>query len=301
MTTIQPAGRHSVGLAGIGLMGSAVAHRLLGAGFDVLGYDVDPAKVAELVRLGGRAATDVGALARDTDVVVLCVFDTQQTEDVVENHLAPALTGGRRLTVLATSTCDPDRIEALAGRVADHGIRLVDAPVSGSSKKVQEGGGVSLVGGDPAAIASAAQVLEAIFPERYLVGRVGNGGRAKLAINLIAGLNRLVVAEGLVFAERMGLEPKEFLEIAKKAASYSSAMEEKGRKMVVADFAPLGRARQTLKDVKLMLEQGERLGQQLPLATLAADVLESCVRHGEGDLDNSVIINEIRRRTAPKA
>jgi 3-hydroxyisobutyrate dehydrogenase-like beta-hydroxyacid dehydrogenase len=131
------------------------------------------------------------------------------------------------------------------------------------------------------------------------MGPVGNAGRAKLAINLILGLNRLALAEGLVFAERMGLEPRRFLEVARQAASYSQVMDTKGPKMVRGDFLPEGRVRQTLKDVQLMLAQARKLGQHLPLATLNAEVLEACVRNGEGDQDNSVVISEIRRRTEP--
>jgi 3-hydroxyisobutyrate dehydrogenase-like beta-hydroxyacid dehydrogenase len=288
--------RGPVGLIGLGLIGTAVAHRLLGAGFGVLGYDIDPEKRAAFAKLGGQPVEKLAEIARDADIMLTCVFDTDQTEDVVENGIAPAIPAGSRRLILAVSTCDPDRIAALAARVAPKDIRLMDTPVSGSSKSVQLGKGLALIGGEPEDIDSAKDVLDAVFPDRRHVGPVGNGGRAKLAINLIAGLNRLVIAEGLVFAERMGLEPKAFLQIAKEAASYSAAMEEKGRKMVEGDFEPLGRARQTLKDVHIMLEQGRRLGQQLPLAALAADVLESCVRQGEGDLDNSIIINEIRRR-----
>jgi 3-hydroxyisobutyrate dehydrogenase-like beta-hydroxyacid dehydrogenase len=290
-----------VGLIGLGLIGTAVAHRLLGSGYRVLGYDIDAEKRAAFAKLGGQPAESLSQIAQNVETMLTCVFDTDQTEDVVENAIAPAMPAGARRTVLAVSTCDPDRIAALAARVAHRGIRLMDTPVSGSSKSVQLGKGLALIGGEAADVATVKDVLDAVFPDRRHVGPVGNGGRAKLAINLIAGLNRLVVAEGLVFAEKMGLEPETFLQIAKDAASYSAAMEEKGRKMVTGDFAPLGRARQTLKDVHIMLEQGRRKGQQLPLAALAADVLEACVRHGEGDLDNSIIINEIRRRTSPKA
>lgn len=288
-----------VGIIGLGLMGSAMSRRLLPAGHGVLGYDIDPAKGAALEALGGRAAKSLAEVARDAHPILLCVFNTDQTEEVVEQGLIPALPAGATRTVLATSTCDPDRIAALSDRVAARDIRLIDVPVSGSSEQVGLGEGVALMGGDPAVAEAIAPILDVLFPVRFHMGAIGNGGRTKLAINLIAGLNRLVVAEGLVFGQRMGLDPKTFLEVAKHAASYSRSMETKGRKMVEGDFAPLGRARQTLKDVHLMLEQGRKLGQQLPLASLSADVLEACVRHGEGDLDNSIIINEIRRRTLP--
>jgi 3-hydroxyisobutyrate dehydrogenase-like beta-hydroxyacid dehydrogenase len=125
---------------------------------------------------------------------------------------------------------------------------------------------------------------------------VGDGGRAKLAVNLILGLNRLAMAEGLTFAERLGLDPAAFLEVARRSAAYSQVMDVKGAKMTGGDFAPEGRVTQHLKDVHLMLEQAERVKQQLPMLEVHADVLEACVREGEGDLDNSAVIKEIRRR-----
>ena len=287
----------TVGVVGLGLIGSALSQRLMAAGYRVLGHDVDAARNAALAQAGGEVTDSLADLARRADPILLAVFDTAQTEDVVENGILPAVGEGSGRIVLAMSTLDPDRIEALSARVAARGLRLLDTPISGSSSNVAEGSGVTLIGGDADALEEVAPVLDAIFAARFHMGKPGNGGRAKLAINLIAGLNRLVIAEGLVLGERMGLEPKHFLDVARRAASYSRAMDQKGAKMVSGDFEPLGRARQHLKDVQLMLEQGRRLGQQLPLATVHADVLEACLRAGEGDRDNSIIINEIRRRT----
>src|SRR6202012_201666 len=100
-------------------------------------------------------------------------------------------------------------------------------------------------------------VLDALFPRRFHIGKFGDGGRAKLAVNLILGLNRMALAEGLTFAERMGLDGKAFLDVAKGSASQSQVMDTKGPKMLGRDFAPEGRVKQTLKDVHMMLDQGE--------------------------------------------
>src|SRR5207248_8952383 len=137
-------------------------------------------------------------------------------------------------------------------------------PISGSSGQVSRGEGVGLIGGDPEAIVAAAPVLRAMFPKYFHIGTVGSGGRAKLAINLILGLNRLALAEGLVFAERLGLDPRAFLDVARRSACYSQVMDVKGPRMVRADFAPEGRITQHLKDVHLMLQQAQRLQQRLP-------------------------------------
>jgi 3-hydroxyisobutyrate dehydrogenase-like beta-hydroxyacid dehydrogenase len=283
----------TIGLIGLGLMGEALTGRLMGAGFDVLGYDIDPAKNARLDALGGSAAPSPQDMAR-CGRIVLAVFNTDQVEEVVERALLPRARPGT--IVLCTSTCDPDRIAALGERLRGTAIRFVEAPASGSSGQVRTGDGVGLIGGDGMTIEDVKPVLDALFPRRFHVGKLGDGGRAKLAINLILGLNRLALGEGLAFAERMGLDPKAFLDVAKGSACYSQVMDIKGPKMLARDFAPEGRVKQHLKDVQLMLELGERIGQQLPALQVHRDVLEACVRAGEDDLDNSIVIEEIRRR-----
>jgi 3-hydroxyisobutyrate dehydrogenase-like beta-hydroxyacid dehydrogenase len=208
--------------------------------------------------------------------------------------------GGRSdKIVLCASTCDPDRVAALAQRMASKGLYLLETPISGTSEQVRKGDGVGLLGGDREKLQKVSEIVEAITPAYFYVGEVGNGGRAKLAINLILGLNRLALAEGLVFAERMGLDADSFLAVARKSASYSQVMDIKGAKMVRGEFTPEGRIRQTLKDVKLMLAQARRRGQQLPLAMLNEEILEACVRQGESEDDNSAVIREIRRRRDP--
>ena len=286
-----------VGLIGVGLLGQALAHRLLGAGFEVVGFDVDPAKTARLAELGGRPAASIADLAARCDPIVLAVFSTDQVEEVVEQELLPVLGEGSGRIVLCASTCDPDRIAALGERVAARGLRFLETPVSGASGQVSRGEGVGLIGGDPQVASAMEPVLRALFPTYFHIGAIGDGGRAKLAVNLILGLNRLAVAEGLVFAERLGLDPQAFLEVARRSAAYSQVMDVKGSKMTRGEFIPEGRVTQHLKDVHLMLDQAERVGQELPLLQVHADVLEACVRQGEGDLDNSIVINEIRRRT----
>jgi 3-hydroxyisobutyrate dehydrogenase-like beta-hydroxyacid dehydrogenase len=290
--------RNPVGLIGVGLLGQALAHRLLGAGFEVIGFDVDPAKSARLTELGGRAAVSIADVAKRCQPIVLAVFSTDQVERVIEGELLPALGERSGKTVLCASTCDPDRVAALGERVAARGLRLLESPVSGASGQVSRGEGVGLIGGDPQTASEMEPILRALFPTYFHIGRIGDGGRAKLAVNLILGLNRLALAEGLVFAGRLGLDPAAFLKVARSSAAYSQVMDVKGGKMTRDEFTAEGRVTQHLKDVHLMLEQAERASQRLPLLEVHADVLEACVRAGEGDLDNSAVIKEIRRRTA---
>ena len=285
-----------IGIAGLGLLGSALAHRLIQAGYSPKGYDIDPDKIAALAKAGGIAAT-LDEVAH-CDVVMLAVFDTSQVEDVVTNAVLPALTGVPKI-VLCASTCDPDRIAALSETVSAHGLTLVETPVSGSSAQVRKGDGVGLLGGNKDAIDGVAGIVDALYPKWFYMGPVGNGGRAKLAINHMLGLNRLVLAEGLVFAQALGLDPAALLEVARQSAAYSQVMDIKGPKMVSGDYTPQGFIHQSLKDFKLIIEQAGKRGQEMPLATLNAEVLAACVSRGESERDNAAVIEEIKRRKKP--
>ncbi len=262
-----------LGLIGIGLLGQAFAERLLHAGFPVVGFDPEPAKHEQLIGLGGSASGSVEDVARASDVIILAVFSTDQVEEVTA-AIIQAVGRESGKIVMCASTCDPDRIAALSARAIDSGIRFLETPVSGTSEQVRRGEGVGLIGGDAGIAADIAAILDVMFPSRFHIGKAGDGGRAKLAVNLILGLNRLAVAEGLVFAERLGLDPAAFLHVARGSAAYSQVMETKGPKMVHGDFSPEGRARQTLKDVRLMLDQARSKGQRLSLLEVHGDVLE---------------------------
>jgi 3-hydroxyisobutyrate dehydrogenase-like beta-hydroxyacid dehydrogenase len=288
-------GTTTVGLIGLGLMGTAIARRLLGAGFSVLGFDIDASKRRKFVEIGGNEADSVAEIASNCRIAALAVFTTDQVEQVVEG--AGGLLGAVTCIAICTSTCDPDRVAALATRVAPRGLALLEVPVSGTSTQVERGDGVGLVAGEETAAQEADSVLAALCPQRYFLGAAGNGGRAKLAINLILGLNRAAIAEGLAFAERLGLDRSHFLDVAKGSAAYSQVMDVKGELWANDCFEPpMSRIDQSLKDFLLMLEMGKRVGMELPFASLYAELMGDCVAHDEAALDNAIIINAIRRR-----
>jgi 3-hydroxyisobutyrate dehydrogenase-like beta-hydroxyacid dehydrogenase len=295
---MQAAQGDCIGLIGIGLLGRAIASRLLTAGFSVLGFDLDAAKRQALAASGGTPAGSLADVAQHCATVVVAVFDTDQVEQVIERDAA--LAAGVVRTVICMSTCDPDRIAALAARVRARGIELLEVPISGTSAQVAQGEGVALIAGDAAAADAAARITAAICPRSYYLGAAGNGGRAKLAVNLILGLNRAAVAEGLAFAERLGLDRARLLDVAKGSAAYSQVMDVKGPLWAQDRFEPpLSRVDQSLKDFRLMCEMGRRVGQDLPFASLYAALMQDCIDHGEAARDNAILINAIRRRRAP--
>lgn len=289
-----------VGLIGIGLMGSVLARRLLDAGYGVIGFDIAPARRDELKRLGGEPVESVAEVARRCQIYLIAVMTIGQVEEVVEGKGGLIEAGDAKTPriALCTSTCEPARIEALAARAAARGLAFLDTPVSGTSQQVLHGDGYGLIAGDRKGAEAAAPVLNVIYPRNQFLGPAGAGTKTKLAINHILGLNRVALAEGLVFAETLGLDLESFLVAARQSAAYSQIMDIKGSKMITGDFAPVSKVSQHLKDVRTMLGEAKKRGQTLPFLSVLADVLTACERHGDGERDNAITIDEIRRRKA---
>ena len=291
----------SVGLVGVGLVGGVLAKGLLSAGLHVRGYDLAPDRRDYLQRLGGVVVANAAAAADGVDCVLLSLPDGDVVQQVVEGPGGVVEAGRWPSYIIDTTTGDPNGTAALAGRLARQGIALLDATISGSSKQVSERKAVFMVGGERAALEVCLTVLH-IFSDRvFYLGPSGSGSKAKLATNLVLGLNRLVLAEGLVFAEELGLDLVAFLDVLKAGPAYSVAVDVKGEKMLRADFTPDSRIRQHHKDVSLILNYAAASGQDLPLSRVHLDILARTMAAGEGDLDTCAVIKEIKRRRAHRA
>ena len=286
-----------IGLIGLGLVGQEIAERLISEQFDVVGFDIAPAKCEHLEQLGAKAVDNPAQVVEQTDRVILSLPNTDVVLKVVEgpDGILEAKTSPRYL--IDTTTGDPDETAALAQRLAKKDIYFLDAPFSGSSRQVKDKEITFMVGGDKTAYEKCMDIFQTLGAEVFYLGASGNGSRAKLASNLILGLNRLALAEGLVFASKLGLDSKAFLELLKVTPAYSAAMDVKGKKMLDGDFTTEGRLSQHHKDVSIILKYSEKLDQELPLSSVHLDVLKKAIEAGDGDLDNSAVIREIERRS----
>ena len=288
----------SVGLIGLGLVGTAIAERLLAEGFEVLGFDIDSAKRNQLVKSGGKTAESAAEVGERTQRVILSLPDTSAVAEVVEGAGGILETATAARYIIDTTTGDPDETTNLAKRLANDRIEFLDAPFSGSSEQLRNKEVVFMVGGQRPAFEACGDIFEALSGNVFYLGESGSGSKAKLASNLILGLNRLALAEGLVFAGKLGLELEGFLELLKVTPAQSAAMDVKGAKMLAGDFEPQARLRQHCKDISIILKYAQELGQELPLSKAHRDVLEKEIEAGDGDLDNSAVIREIERRAS---
>jgi len=286
-----------VGVVGLGLMGSALSERLTDAGVAVIGFDIDPARSESHTDGDGTITASAGDLVGKSHAIVIAVYDAAQVEALLDDlERSPA-----RTTIICTTTCAPDEIERIATRAAKAGLAFIEAPISGTSIEVRDGTATALVAGEADAIEAVDALLAVLCPRRIRVGKIGDASRTKLAINLILQNNRAALAEGIVFAERLGLDGRAFLAAARESAAYSDVMDTKGEKMLSRNFQPQTHIAQTLKDADLILHEARQRGLHLAVTEAQANLLRSAIALEGSDADSSAIIEAIRRHPLPGA
>jgi 3-hydroxyisobutyrate dehydrogenase-like beta-hydroxyacid dehydrogenase len=281
-----------LGIIGLGLLGNTLAERVLAAGYVLAGYDIDADRCSEFASLGGSLATSVSAVAKQCRQILLSLPDSKIASEVIA-ELTPHLSPG--MLLIDTTTGDPADSKLAAAELANHDVDYVDATIVGSSAQVRAGDCIVLMGGSPPALQAAEKLCSTFAQRIFHVGPSGSGAQMKLVVNLVLGLNRAVLAEGLCLAESLELDPLLTLEILRSSAAYSRVMDTKGQKMLTRDFTPQARLSQHAKDVGLILAAGEQTGAQLPLSSVHAELLTALLRAGFGEGDNAAIINAFQQ------
>lgn len=285
-----------IGIIGLGLIGAALSERLIDAGVSSIGFDIDPERCRRLRARGGTVATSLRELAGQSRILVVAVYDGAQAEALFgEIEGAPT---ARHTTAICMTTCAPDEMARLSAQASRAGIALIEAPISGTSAELRDGIALALLAGDHAHIESVKPLLDILCPRSLRVGAVGDASRTKLAINLILQANRAALAEGLVFAEALGIDGHAFLAAARASAAYSRVMDSKGEKMLTRDFRPQSHIAQTLKDAELILDEAGRRGLKLPLTIAQAGLLHTAIAIAGPDSDSAAVIEAIRPRSA---
>lgn len=285
-----------VGLIGLGLVGTSLARRWVDMGAKVFGFDIAQERCQELTERGVDIRTSPKAMADDTDLLVLSLPDSSVVRTVVQGTDGILASGREGRLIVDTTTGDPSVTTEVAETVQHSGNAYVDACIIGSSKQVAEGDTIVVAGGSEPDRARCTWLLESFAKRVFWMGAAGTGCEAKLVVNLVLGLNRLVLGEGLVLADALGLDMERILELLKSGAAYSRAMDIKGEKMLARDFRPQAKLAQHLKDVRLILELGRSVDTQLPVSELHRTVLEAGVAAGLGELDNSAVLEVLRRK-----
>lgn len=285
----------TVGMIGLGLMGTALTERLLEAGYSVWVHNRTRQKAEPLLARGARWADNP---LKTCDRVLISLYTTDTVEEMLE-QLADGLRPGQIL--IDTTTGAPEQTARLGARLAARGVQYLDAPISGSSEQTRRGEVTTIVGGDRATCAACRDLFDCFSRQTIYAGPCGSGARMKLVSNLVLGLNRAALAEGLVFAQSLDLDAEATLQVLINTMAYSRIMDTKGRKMIEGDFRTQARLSQHLKDICLILAAAAAAGQTLPLSETHRRLLEAAEAAGFGDADNSAIIRAFASsaRSAP--
>jgi 3-hydroxyisobutyrate dehydrogenase-like beta-hydroxyacid dehydrogenase len=284
-----------IAIVGVGLLGSAVASRLLDGGFKVAGYDTRPDQLARLRARGLAGAASLKDAAGSADAVFTILPSPESVEAVILG--AGGLLGilPRSAPLIQMSTISPTLTRRLAEAATAAGIGFLDAPMSGTSAMVERGDCTIFAGGDPALVDACRPVFSAIAKRTTHVGPAGSASLAKLATNLLVGLNTAALAEALVLGAKGGLAPQALLDILKDSAAASKMVDVRGPLMVEHRFEPQMKLDLFLKDFRLMLEEGQRLGVPLPLTSLTQQLCLATAVAGRSGEDLAALITTLEQ------
>lgn len=284
----------SVGFAGLGTMGAAMAANLARKGFDVRVWNRTPGKAGDLVALGAAEAADPAELASASEIVVICVSDTPHVEAILFGPRGVAEGAKPGTVVVDCSTISPNGTRAFADRLAAGGVTLVDAPVTGGSEGAQKGTLSILVGGSEADVARVHPVLEAMGTTITHFGPVGAGQVAKAVNQTIIAGGYLSVAEGIVLGMKAGLDPDQLVAALSAGLAGSFILQNRSGRMIANDY-PLGfKLALHRKDLGIALGLAHEIGVTLPVASMAAAFEDGLIARGHGDDDNSALARVIR-------
>lgn len=283
-----------IGFAGLGTMGAAMAANLRRAGFEVSVWNRTPGRAGVVLELGATEVATAADLGRASDVVVMCVSDTPDVEQVLfgPDGVSDGLAAGG--LVIDCSTISPEATAAYAERLAAAGVGYVDAPVSGGSEGARNATLTIFVGGEPASVARARPVLEALGKTITHFGPAGSGQAVKAVNQVVISGVYLAVAEGMVLAMRAGLEPEAVVGALGGGVAGSWILANRSGRMIANEY-PLGfRTSLHLKDLAIALDLARSHGVALPVAALTAQLEAGLVARGYGDEDMSNLARAIR-------
>ena len=284
-----------VALIGLGLMGSGMARRLLGAGFPLAVWNRNPERAKALAAEGAHVAATPRDAAARADVVLSMVADDAASRAVWLGDDG-ALAGATRGAVLVEcSTLTVGWIGQLFREVAARGCELLDAPVTGSKPHAASGELVFLVGGSAAALETARPALAAMSRAILHVGASGRGALLKLVNNFMCGVQAASLAEALALIERSGLDRAKSLELLTTGAPGSPLVKTLSARMTARDYTPNFLLRLMSKDLTYALAEGRKYGLALSTVASALEVVDQAVAAGNGEEDFSALVEPLRR------
>ena len=293
--------RTTVGFVGLGIMGLPMATNLLEAGYRVVGHNRSREPVEALAQRGGEPADSAAAAAAGADVVVTCLPDTAAVEAVVygDDGLVDGLSEGS--TYIDCSTISPTATVGIAGDLAERGVAMLDAPISGGEEGAIEATLSIMVGGDAGVLEAHRDLLEAVGRTVTHCGDNGAGQVTKACNQIVVAAQMVGVSEALVFAQKAGADLEAVVEAISGGAAGCWTLDNRAPAMIRGDFEPGFYAEYQYKDLRIATEAGEAYGAPLPVTGLAHELYKAMVENGLGRDGNSGVIQVLEMLAGEQA
>jgi 3-hydroxyisobutyrate dehydrogenase-like beta-hydroxyacid dehydrogenase len=280
-----------IGFLGLGIMGSRMAANVRRAGFPLTVWTHTPGKAALWASEHDAVAVDTpAALARASNIVVSMVVDGEQVASVLLGEEGVVSGAHPGLLCVDMSTIAPSDTRRIGAALSERGVGMLDAPVTGSSPRAEEGSLTIMAGGEAEDFARARGLLEAMGRVIVHVGELGQGEMLKLINNALGAANAAALAEALLLARASGLDLDAFAEVVSSGSGASAQLTLKADAMRAHDYTPLFKTAHMLKDVRLCLEEAQSAGVPFPAAAHARDLLAATMGRGHGAKDYAAMI-----------
>ncbi len=284
-----------IGFIGLGIMGRPMAGNLMKAGFPLTVWNRSRPGIEELVREGAAEGSDPADVARRSDIVITIVGDSPDVEEVA---LGPGgiIEGAHRgLAYVDMTTMSPQVTRRIAERLAEAGIEMLDAPVSGGQQGAIDGTLSIMVGGRKETLERCRAALEAMGGKIVHCGPSGAGQTVKLCNQIAVALTNLGMCEALVFAARSGIDPRVMIEAVSAGAGTSWQLQNLAPRIVERDFAPGFKVAHQRKDLRLAMEAAERLAAPLPGTGLVQQLFSALEADGLGEEGTQALVKALER------
>jgi 3-hydroxyisobutyrate dehydrogenase len=290
-----------VGFIGLGIMGSRMAANLRKAGFELVVWNRTRATAEQWAeRHGADVADSPSALARSSEVVVTMVVDGPQVEAVLLADDGVAEDGDEGLLCVDMSTIGPAAARRVGSALEKRGLRFMDAPVTGSSPKAEDGTLTIMAGGEEADFERARPLFEAMGELIVHVGPLGHGQMVKLINNAVAAINTAVAAEALLLGRSAGLDLEALVEVMGAGSGSSAMLDLKAPAMRAHDYTTLFKLEHMLKDLRLCLSEAESVGKEFGFAEITAEILEAAAQEGLGERDFVALLDVLEERSGAR-
>lgn len=284
-----------VGIIGTGMMGKAIATRLLNEGIELAVFNRTREKAESLKTLGGEMVESPKEVAEASDLVITVVKDASAVEQVVFGSKGVVEGNHNDLTLSDVSTINPVASRSIAKRLMENGITMLDSPVMGGPKVAEKGELVVMVAGNREAYEKHKDVFDLIGNKTYYLGDNGNAHAMKLALNLQIAMLALALSEGITLVRGAGLDPEMFLKILNSTYFKTGMSENKGPRMIKGSFEPSFTLKMMKKDLDTINEAVRAFKLDLPMVALADKIYEEATNNDFGELDYTGILAYIEK------